>query len=110
MTRETKNAVIRSVRLGGYDGFGSMLTAYVDLEYGGSGQSFGGYALGGPFTHVFIMGVLEALEADGWEKLVGMSCRVDADYSKVHRIGHYLKNRWFDPEAAFDKERAGITE
>ena len=100
MEREIKNAKITSVRLGGYDGHLSRLTAWVYLDYGGSGQAFGGRVLGGDYTHAFIEGVLKTLECDGWEQLPGTPCRVDASWDNVHRIGHFLKDQWFDPDAA----------
>ncbi len=84
------------------------MTVWVNLDYGGSGQGFGGYALDtydkkvkDRVPHislaVFITRCMQVLEVDEWAKLVGESCRVDADHSKVHRIGHFLKDQWFDP-------------
>lgn len=96
--REIKNAVITSVQLGGYDGHGSMLTAWVYLDFGGSGQGFGGRVLGGLYTHEFIVGVIDALKADSWESLVGKPCRVEHSWDAVHRIGHFLEDRWYDAE------------
>lgn len=102
--RAIKNAVIRKVTLGFHDGLGSIPTAMVHLDYAGSGQGFGGYCLKGTAAYDFIYGVLNALECDGWEKLVGESCRADADWGKVYRIGHFLKDQWFDPAITFAKE------
>ena len=99
--KEIKNAKITSVMLGGYDGYLSRLTAWIYLDYGGSGQGFGGFVLGGEHTHCFIEGVLKTLECDGWEKLAGMPCRVETSWDGVTRIGHFLKDQWFAPAEAF---------
>lgn len=97
---DTKNAVIRSVMLGREDH--GIPTAMIGLDYGDScQQGFGGWGLAGPAMSVFVLGVLDALEVETWEKLVGVSCRVEATYSNVARIGHLLKDKWFDPEEAF---------
>ena len=103
---EIKNARIESTMLGIED-HGSM-TFFLYLDYGGSGQGMGGYVLDGghkPSGHAFgaIRKILETLEVDTWEKLPKQLCRVEADDGKVYRIGHTIKNRWFDL-AAYMKE------
>ena len=103
--RVTENAVIESVSLGFHDGFGSIPTAWVTLRYDAGGQGFGGYCLKGEAAYEFIYGVLNALECESWEKLAGKPCRVDHEHTKVHRIGHFFKDRWFDPDAAMAKIR-----
>lgn len=91
-----RNARIESTELGFHDGFGSIKNAWVRLDYGGSGQGFGGYALGGVVTDRFVYGILNALEAESWEKLKGMYCRVEIVDGRAVRLGHPLKDRWFD--------------
>ena len=51
MKIEIKNAIIKSISLD--TGDRGLLTAWLHLDYGGSGQGFGGYALYLPksFTH-----------------------------------------------------------
>ena len=104
---ETKNAVIESTMLGIEDH--GIMTCFLYLNYGGSGQGFGGYGLDGfdkakdkrvgtAWGMEFVRRVLETFEVDSWEKLSGKHCRVVADYGKVYRIGHIIKERWFDPE------------
>ena len=111
MSRETeiKNARIQGTMLGTEDH--GIFTCTVTLDYGGSGQSFGGYGLdqpihrGGKFVcrqgtawgMEFIKRVLKAIGAGKWEDLPGTHCRVMADYGKVHAIGHIIKDQWFDP-------------
>lgn len=102
---EIKNAVIEDVRLG-YDR-GTFLCAWIYLDYGGSGQGFGGYVLAkntpptrplNDFGMEYINRILSVVGAESWEKLKGMSCRVKANWGHVYAIGHYLKDKWFDPE------------
>lgn len=95
--REISNVVIESTNLGFHDGFNSIPTAYLHCKGDGWGQGFGGYGFGGVFTHAFIYGVLKTLECESWEKLKGMHVRIDHDFGKVYRIGHILKDKWYDP-------------
>lgn len=102
---EIKNAVIEDVRLG-YDR-GVFLCAWLYVDYGGSGQGFGGYVLAknsGPtrplndFGIEYINRILSTLEVESWQKLKGVPCRVKTSFSKVYAVGHHLKDKWFDPE------------
>ena len=107
---ETKNAIIKSTHLGVEDH--GIMTAYLHLDYGGSSQSFGGWALDEPLhdkekkflgrrgTGVgmeFVMCILDTLKVGSWEKLPGTHCRVVADYGKVSKIGHIIEDQWFEP-------------
>lgn len=90
-----RNAKITGTSLGD-DGRGPSFWVHVD--YGDSvGQGFGGYALGGTFTHYILMGILNTIEVDKWENLKGTSIRVKGDSGKIESIGHYLKDKWFTP-------------
>ena len=102
-----KNAVIKGTMLGIEDH--GIMTCFLNLDYGGSGQSFGGYSLDGfnesedkrvgtAWGMEFIRRVLEVLDVDSWEKIKGTHCRVKADHGKVYRIGHIIKDQWFDPK------------
>jgi hypothetical protein len=109
MEREIKNARIRSTTLGWEDH--GIFTAFVDLEYDGSGQGFGGYALdewrgernatgkrfGTSWGMEFIMRVCEIVGVKRWEELPGKYVRADADSGKVYRVGHITADKWFDP-------------
>jgi hypothetical protein len=104
---EIKNAVIESTMLG-YEDHG-ILTCFITVNYGGAGQGFGGYALdewnkqlgcreGTAYGMDFIVKTLEAVECDSWEKLKGKHVRVKSEHSKIHAIGHILKDKWFSPD------------
>lgn len=109
---ETRNAVIKSTALG-YDG--SILSAWLHLEYGGSGQGFGGYGLDAPpppdnrqagrqphaVAGFFIQRVLEVVGVRKWEDLTGKHVRVRCEHSKLHAIGHILEDNWFEPGVEF---------
>lgn len=102
MDRTIKNAKIERVSIDTE----RFLSSWVHLDFGGSGQGFGGYHLGGPAAAAWIAGILDTLEVEKWEDLPGTVVRADHDWGKVYRIGHALKERWFDPEVAFEPIRA----
>jgi hypothetical protein len=116
-----KNAVIRKAQLG-YQRDGAFLGFYIQLDYGGSGQGFTGWAMdqpikGGknyPFGNMNLSRrpqqefaeavglMLKALEVDWFNQLTGMVVRVkrtgdEKDWNgTVFAIGHPLKDKWFD--------------
>ena len=107
---ETRNAVIESATITNDDH--GLLSAWVYLDYGGSGQGFGGYALylPKPFTHStnqmnyaghFIWRVMEVAGVSKWDALKGKTVRVRCEHSKVHALGHIVKDDWFSPEEDF---------
>lgn len=114
-----ENCKIKSTSLGVEDL--GIFTAFVWLEGDGWGCGFGGFAfdqwnkdqgrrVGNAFGVEFIRGVLETLEVDTWEKLPGTFLRAECDGvgGGVRKIGHPIKNVWFDPKqlAAEIKARA----
>ena len=108
-----QNAKIESVSLGFEDH--GILTCWLHLDYGGAGQGFGGYGfshdprgnghIGSPDLADYIIGILDTLEVDSWEKLPGKMVRADSTHDKVLRIGHLLKDRWFDPTKVLNKRK-----
>lgn len=106
---KTQNAIITSTHLGNEDH--GIMTCFLYLDYGGSGQGFGGYALDRPqhkgskfigrvgtaYGMEFIRQILETLEITSWEKLPKTHVRVRFDFDKVHAIGHIIKDKWFTP-------------
>jgi len=104
---ERVNAKITTVMLG-YEDHG-IFTCVVGLQYDGAGQTFGGYCLdrwdekekrriGTAYGLDWILQLLKTLEVRNIKELEGIPVRVEASMSKVHRIGHFLKDQWFDPE------------
>lgn len=97
---EVKNAKIVSTMLGFEDRGILTYMIYLDLAGGGS-QGFGGYVLGGDYTTKVVKGILEAVGAESWEKLVGKYVRVESESGwngKLTRIGNLLEDKWFDPK------------
>lgn len=107
------NAVIESATITKADH--GLLSAWLTLNYGGSGQGFGGYSLYLPksFSHHslnvnyaghFIFRVLEIAGVDEWKDLVGKTIRVrrPAGFGGIiEAIGHIVKDDWFCPKEDF---------
>ncbi len=105
MPREIRNAIIESTSLGYEDH--NIFTCMLYTASNGAGQGFGGYCLdqwdgsariGSKYGMEFIIQVMDTLGVRNWEDLKGVHLRVDADYNKIHGIGHIIKNKWFYPE------------
>lgn len=110
---ETKNAVIENAYFDTERG----LSAWLTLDYGGCAQGFGGYLLYAPkgwaahkdganYAGHFIYRVLQVAGVEDWARLKGRTVRVRAEHSKVHAIGHIVKDDWFDPAKEFEALRA----
>jgi hypothetical protein len=89
-----RNAKISSTFLGIEDH--GVLTFSLHLEGDGWGQAFGGHSCEGKFLSEAVRKILEVLEVDSWEKLPGRHVRMVGTNSKVSRIGHILKDKWYD--------------
>lgn len=103
-----RNAVITDARFDTERG----LSAWIYLDYGGTGQGFGGWLLYGPkgwrahgdagnYAGHFIWRVLEIAGVDDWSKLKGKTVRARGSWDKVEAIGHPVKDDWFDPAVEF---------
>lgn len=113
---EERNAIITSAIISNADH--GILTAHVTLDYGGACQGFGGYSLYLPkdFTHHaeqgnccghFIWRVMEVAGVSEWHQLKGKTVRARAEHSKVHAIGHIVKDDWFNPSEDFKRMESG---
>lgn len=104
-----RNATITDVSLG--NGERGLLTAWLTLDYGGTVQSFGGYALYLPkgFKHYGIMSTaghfiyrcMQVAGVSAWEEIPGKTVRVRIENGMAKAIGHITKDDWFDPSADF---------
>ena len=112
MEKEIKNAIISSAVLDMGDR--GLLTAWLHLDYGGSGQGFGGHALylpksfnhfteKGDFAGHFIYRCLEISGVENWDKLKGKTIRVKIANGLIESIGHIVKDDWFCPLEDFEK-------
>lgn len=93
-----ENARIESATLG-YEGHG-LLTIGLTMDYGGGGcQTFGGYNLStGKYLSEWVKGILDLVGVDDWKKVEGKFIRVEIIDGRISRIGHILKDEWFDPK------------
>lgn len=115
---QERNAVITAAIITNDDH--GLLSAWVHLDYGGHGaQGFGGYALYLPqdfsaatnqrnYAGHFIWRVMEVAGVSEWGRLTGKTVRVRAEHSKVHALGHIVKDDWFDPAKDFEALRAEV--
>jgi hypothetical protein len=110
----TRNAIVKDARIRTDDGF---LTIWLDLDYGGTGQGFGGYSLYLPssfghhkqstsynFAGHFIWRVMEICDVTEWSGVIGSTIRVRQEHSGVQAIGHIVKDDWFSPGDDFKRQ------
>lgn len=106
---EIKNAIIESVSIDDADR--GLLTAWLQLNYGGSGQGFGGYSLYLPASYKhhelsshaghFIWRCMEIAGVSSWDKMKGKTVRAQIEDGFVVAIGHIVKDDWFNPKEDF---------
>ena len=94
---EVRNAKVKSTHLGPEDH--GIMSAMLNLDYGGAGQGFGGYDLRGNNTmHNFVKGVLKATGAGTWEKVTGAMVQVRIEGGIIRAIRPILSDSeadWF---------------
>ena len=104
MNKSIKNAKIVDAKISLERGM--FLTINLALDYGGSRQAFGGIVLAKTDKEptvlpcIWLLQLLAQFEVESFSGLVGLPCRVYSNDNKVYRIGHFLKDVWFDPEDA----------
>jgi hypothetical protein len=111
MNIEIRNAIIEQAIITADDH--GLLSAWLTLEYGGSGQGFGGYCLYLPKSFKyhqllsnaghFIWRCMEVAGVTEWSQLKGKTIRVKCEHSKVHAIGHIVRDDWFNPSEDFNE-------
>lgn len=114
-----KNAIIEKAEI--TTGDRGLLDAWLTLDYGGTGQGFGGYALYLPksFSHHtlesvaghHIFRIMQIADVSDWSKLKGKSIRVRTDSESsfggmIEAIGHITKDDWFAPQKDYAVLRA----
>lgn len=106
MNSEIKNAVITNVKLTMENC--SALTAWLDISYGNTGQSFGGYYLytqncKKDLTGLFIWRIMETVGVEEWNDLVGKTIRVKYQpiNKNIEAIGNIMEDKWFSPSKEF---------
>lgn len=113
---QVRNAIIESATI--TSGDHGLLSAWLHLDYGGTGQGFGGYCLYLPesarhhnpslqanYAGHFIWRCMEIAGVTEWRQLTGKTIRVKCEHVKVHAIGHIVKDDWFDPSVDFERMR-----
>ena len=96
---EERNAVVNDATIEVERG---MLSAWLHLDYGGSGQGFGGYCLFSPKSSKdcaghFIYRCLEIVGVERFDQLTGKTIRVRINEGRISAIGHIVKDLWFCP-------------
>lgn len=110
MKEEIRNAIVSSASID--TGDRGLLTAWLQLDYGGCGQGFGGYTLylpksyknfteKGDFAGHFIFRSMEVAGVVEWSKITGKTVRVKIENGLVVAIGHIVKEDWFNPSIDF---------
>lgn len=114
---EIRNAVITSAIISNDDrGF---LDCWITLDYGGSGQGFGGYTLYLPksFTHHRIQSIaghhihrcMEVGGAGKFHELKGKTIRARiGDSGMIEAIGHIVNDDWYCPKEDFERAKAEL--
>ena len=100
-----ENAVIKSVWLEVNDY--NCLTCEIEIEGEGWGALFGGFCLcnqsklveGKDYTGFYVRRLIDVILGGfgKFDSLVGQPCRVKTEDRKVVAIGHFYKDRWFEP-------------
>lgn len=114
--REVCNAVISAATLRQERGF--MLDSWIQVDYGDSGQGFGGFALyigrSGAHHRVesfaghWLWRVMEIAGCEDWEHVVGKAIRCRVEDGRILAIGHIIKDDWFEPAADFASAGLGV--
>lgn len=110
-TENIKNAIVTAATLSTADH--GVLSGWLMLDYGGSGQGFGGHALAvltslrdvldSPnYAGSFVVGCMRACGVTEFNECVGKSIRVRIRNGLVEAIGHIVKDDvWYWPAELF---------
>jgi len=107
----TQNAIITGFSIRMERGF--VLDSWIQLDFGGSTQGFGGFALYLSKTAKhhkvesvaghWLWRLLEIAGVEDTANLVGKTIRVrkEDEFDRITAIGHIINDDWFDPSAEF---------
>ena len=105
-----QNAIIKSATLSTADH--GILTGYVNLDYGGEEQGFGGYCLWSPkrapgqnMCGLWVWRVMQVADVTEWRDLPGKCVRVRRQNGLAVAIGHVIKDDWFEPDVEFNADK-----
>jgi len=102
MSDTIRNAKISSASLG-VDSCDGIMSSFIHLDYGGSGQGFGGYALtSGRSLGLWVKRVMEVVGVGEWSALQGKPVRVRVFKGHIEAIGHFIEDKWFYPKVEFE--------
>ena len=97
MSKYTVNGMIEHVMLGTLD-YGYM-SLVVGISCEGKNQSFGTHDLRYEKYGIdYLAQFLNTIDKSDFCDLVGSPVRVKKNGNKIIAIGHYLKDKWFEPE------------
>jgi len=109
-----RNAVIESAVIECGDKSHGVLSSWIYVDYGGSGQGFGGWSLylPGNSSHRNLMSsaghwiyrCMEIAGVDSWDEMPGKTIRVALKNDLIVGIGHIFKDNWFYPKNEFGRE------
>lgn len=116
MSKEILNAKITNVSITMADH--GCLTFWVTLDGGGWGVSVGGYCIGHGYLGAenfdstglgleAMMRIMDTVGVSRWEDLKGQYVRAEVEGlgGTVTKIGNILKDKWFDVDEFFKKNR-----
>lgn len=98
---EPKNAIIINAEILIEDN--GILSLKLDLDYGHSRQSFGMYDNREDLSF-FVKRIFETLNVFEWSNVKGQHIRVISVFAKVHAIGHFIEDKWFEPSKELKKD------
>ena len=89
-----RNGIIQLFKIG-YDDKGT-LTSLIRINYGELSQGYGTMDLSKDNRMaIWLTGLFSTFNVADWDGLKNMPCRVEADDTKIYRIGHFIENKWF---------------
>lgn len=94
MEDQIVNAKIRSAVIEIEDH--GILTLWLHLDYGGSGQGFGGYSIE-KNAGFWMRRIFDVLEVYRWSDVAGNNIRVKIEDGLAKGIGNIIKDKWFYP-------------